>query len=194
VVSLVGVGLGLPIAFAGYVLARWPQALRGSLDYEEPPAHTRNLQRTLGHMAAVGCTLLGLVKVFWALGATAGLDPAGLAERDLWWHMLTLSTGAWALAGAWSMLALTTRRGGTRFRPPMIVAWVSSGMLFSYNVFAAMRGDFQASPEHPLARALTTQAGIVLGVLMLLIVLLVVHDRRTRASARRWVSARIGNG
>jgi hypothetical protein len=43
VVSLVGVGLGLPIAFAGYVLARWPQALRGSLDYEEPPAHTRNL-------------------------------------------------------------------------------------------------------------------------------------------------------
>ena len=51
-------------------------------------------------------------------------------------------------------------------------------MLFSYNLFFAMRPDSQASPEHPLARVLTTQAGIVLGVMMGMVILLVVHDRR----------------
>jgi hypothetical protein len=91
---------------------------------------------------------------------------------------LTLSTGAWSLAGAWGVLVLTSRRGFGRFLPPMAAAWISSGMLFSYDLFFAMRPDSQASPEHPLARVLTTEAGVVLGLSMAMTVLLVVHDRR----------------
>jgi hypothetical protein len=32
IVSLVGVGVGLPLAFWGYAKARWPEALGGLLD------------------------------------------------------------------------------------------------------------------------------------------------------------------
>jgi hypothetical protein len=119
----------------------------------------------------------------------AGLDPARLADRDLWWRLLTLSTGGWSLAGAWAILALTARRGSRRFLPPMMVSWVSSGMLFSYNLFFAMRADSQDSPEYALARVLTTQAGVVLGLLMVLIVLLVVHDRRQAIRGKPPVAA-----
>jgi hypothetical protein len=177
IASLVGVGLGLPIALAGYAKARWPEALGGPIDCGDRPGHTRQLQVPLARIVAVGCVILGLTKVYWALGGTIGIDPARLDDRDLWWHLLTLSTGVWSLAGAWGILVLTSRRGFGRFLVPMVAGWVSSGMLFSYNLFFAMRPDSQASPEDGLARVLSTEAGIVLGLLMALIILL---DRCTR--------------
>jgi hypothetical protein len=178
IASLVGVGLGLPVALAGYARARWPEALGGPIDRGEGPGHTRELQVSLARLVATGCVLLGLAKGYWALGGTVGIDPSRLGDRDLWWHYLTLSTGAWSLAGAWGVLALTSRRGSGRFLPPMVAGWVSSGMLFSYNLFFAMRPDSEASPEYPLARVLSTQAGVVLGLLMALTILLILHERR----------------
>lgn len=94
--------------------------------------------------------------------------------------MLSLSTGAWAFAGAWGVLVLTSR-GSQRFLPPMAAAWVSSGMLFSYNLYSilsAMHPDVQPNPEYPLAQVLTTGAGIVLGMMMGMTILLVLRDRR----------------
>lgn len=164
--SLVGVGIGLPLALAGYVRARWPEALANRITLRR-----NDLRTTLARLAAVGAGLLGGVKVFWAAGGTFGIDPARLVARDLWWHLLTLSTGAWSLAGAWVILALA--RG-----PALLVSWVSSGMLFSYNLFFALRADSAAGPEFPVPRVLCTEAGIVLGVLMVVVVLLVVDDRR----------------
>ncbi|MEC3976387.1 hypothetical protein [Amycolatopsis sp. H20-H5] len=183
IVSLVGIGIGLPLALAGYARVRWPEALSGPLDRGTPPGDTRELQVPLASLTAVGCVLLGVTKVFWTLGGTIGLDPSRLGSRDLWWRLLSLSTGLWALAGAWGLLTLVARRGSRRFLPPMALAWVSSGMLFAYNLFFAMRADSQASPEHPLARVLTTDAGIVLGVLMAMLILLVLHDRRRATHA-----------
>ncbi|MCJ8014719.1 hypothetical protein MUG84_23850 [Paenibacillus sp. KQZ6P-2] len=177
-VSLVGIGICLPLALAGYAKARWPEALGGPTDYEELPGHTRQLQNTLARIVAAGCILLGIIKVFWAAGGTFGIVPDMLNDRDVWWHLLTLSTGVWAFVGAWGLLVLTSRRGSRRFLPPMAAAWISSGMLFSYNLFSAIRPDSQYSPEFPLARVLTTEVGIVLGVMMGMIILLVLHDRR----------------
>ncbi|MDF2650876.1 MAG: hypothetical protein K0Q73_6681 [Paenibacillus sp.] len=177
-VSLVGVGICLPLALAGYVKARWPEALGGSTESGELLGHTRQLQITLARIVAVGCILLGVIKVFWAVGGTLGIDPAMLDGRDVWWNLLTLSTGAWSFAGAWGLLVLTSRRGSRRFLPPMAAAWISSGMLFSYSFFSAIHPDAQSAPEYPLARVLTTEAGIVLGVMMGMIILLVLHDRR----------------
>ncbi len=99
IASLVGVGLGLPTALAGYAKARWPEALGGPIDCGELPGHTRQLQVPLARIVAVGCVILGLTKVYWALGGTIGIDPARLHDRDPWWHLLTLNTGVWSLAG-----------------------------------------------------------------------------------------------
>ena len=118
-VSLVGVGIGLPLALAGYARARWPEALGGALDPGAHPGSTRHLQVTLARLVATGCVALGVVKLYWAAGGTLAIDPSRAADRDLWWRLLSFSTGAWALAGAWGLLALTTRRGARRFQPPL---------------------------------------------------------------------------
>jgi hypothetical protein len=81
-----------------------------------------------------------------------------------------------------AILALTSGRGSKRFLFPMMVSWVSSGMVFAYSLFFSIRADSRTSPEHPLARVLTTQAGIVLGLLMALVILLVAHDRQGERS------------
>jgi hypothetical protein len=181
IISLIGVGICLPLALAGYAKTRWPEALGGPLDFGEPSGNTHKLQTTLGRMVAVGCILLGVLKLFWAGGGTLGIDASLMDSRNLWWHLLSLSTGAWALVGAWGILVLTSRKGSRRFLPPMAAAWISSGMLFSYNIFAnlsALMYDRQPTPEYPIARVLTTEAGIILGVTMGLIILLVLQDRR----------------
>jgi|GEM_PF-811484 len=180
--SLVGVGICLPLALAGYAKTRWPEAFGNSMDYSRLPGNTLRLQQTMGRLVGVGCILLGMIKVFWAAGGTIGIDPARLEERDMWWHLLTLSTGVWSFAGAWGLLVLTSRSRSRRFVPRMAAVWVSSGMLFSYNLFSAIRTDSQLSPEHPVLRMLTTQAGIILGIVMGILLVLVLHDRRRAMS------------
>lgn len=179
--SLVGVGICLPLALAGYAKARWPEALGGPLVYGDQPGHTQRLQLSLARFIAGGSILLGVIKIFWALGGTLGIDPAMLDNRDLWWRLLSLSTGVWAFIGAWGILALTSRRGSRSFLPPMAAAWISSGMLFSYNLFSrlsAIRPDALPAPEYPFAQVLTMEAGTVFGVMMGMTLLLVLHDRR----------------
>lgn len=180
-VSLVGIGIGLPLALAGYAKARWPEALGGPIDVGERQGHSRQLQITLAKLVAAGTVMLGAIKVYWAAGGTLGVDSAMLDDRDIWWHMLSLSTGAWAFAGTWGLLVLTTGRGSRRFLPPMAAAWISSGMLFSYSFYdlvSAVHPDAPPIPEHPLAWVLTRGAGIVLGGAMGVIILLVLRSRR----------------
>lgn len=54
IASLVGVGMGLPVALAGYAKARWPEALGGPIDQGDPPEHTRWLQVRLARAVAAG--------------------------------------------------------------------------------------------------------------------------------------------
>ena len=179
-ISLVGVGIGLPLALLGYTKARWPEAMGGPLDCPEPAGSTRQLQITMARLVAVGCVLLGVVKIFWAAGGTLGLDSDKLDRRDIWWHLLSLSTGVWALLGVWGILVLTSRRGSRRFFPPMGAAWVSSGMLFSYSVYNlfSLTSMQPPSPELPIAGAIAREGGAVLGVTMGMALLLLLHDRR----------------
>ncbi|MFI8437991.1 hypothetical protein ACIGJO_30485 [Streptomyces sp. NPDC079020] len=179
-ISLVGVGIGLPLALAGYARARWPEALSGPVDCGDAPGGTRALQTTVARLLAAGCAVLGVIKLFWAAGGTAGLDAGSLVHRDMWWHLLSLSTGVWAFAGAWGLLVLTSRRGAKKFLPPMAAAWISSGMLFSYSLYSLLTnlGTKRPAPENELSHLLTGQLGTVLGVLMGMVILLVLHDRR----------------
>ena len=53
-------------------------------------------------------------------------------------------------------------------------------MVFAYGLYDRLGAVVaaQPAPEYPLAEELTTEAGIVLGAIMLVVVLLVLHDRR----------------
>lgn len=181
-ISLFGIGIFLPLALAGYAMARWPEALSGTTDYKKLPGNTLQLQIILARIVAAGCILLGVIKVFWAVGGSFGIDPATMDERDIWWHLLALSTGVWSFAGAWGILVIVSSSRGSRwFLPPMAAAWISSGALFSNNLYSALssvRLDAPPFPEYPLAWLLTTQTGIILGVIMGMIILLVLHERR----------------
>lgn len=181
IVSLIGVGICLPFALAGYTKTRWPEVFTGPVDIELLPGNSQKLYITLARLVSAGCILLGFIKVFWAAGGTIGINPAMLDNRDLWWHLLSLSTGMWAFVGSWGLLVLTTRRGSKRFSPPMAAAWISSGMLFSYNLFnrlSATSPDTQPALEYPLVHELITELGSVLGVMMGMVILMVLHDRR----------------
>ncbi|MDQ6598957.1 hypothetical protein E2K98_30090 [Bacillus salipaludis] len=187
-VSLVGVSICLPFALVEYAKARWPEAFADSIDIELLPGNSQKLQITLARLVAAGCILLGFIKLFWAVGGTIGINPAMLDKRDLWWHLLSLSTGVWAFAGAWGLLVLTTRRRSKRFFPPMAAAWISSGMLFSYNLFnrlSATRPDAQPTIEYPFAYVLATELGSILGVMMGIIILMVLHDRQRAMRSSR---------
>lgn len=181
IVSLVGVGICLPLALVGYAKTRWPEIFADPIDIKLLPGNSQKLHITLAKLISAGCILLGFIKVFWATGGTIGIIPTMLDSRDLWWHLLSLSTGVWAFAGSWSLLVLTTRRGSKSFFPPMAIAWISSGMLFSYNLFnrlSATRPDTQPALEYPLAHVLTTELGSLLGVMMGMVILMILHDRR----------------
>ncbi|KXY59601.1 hypothetical protein [Bacillus cereus] len=180
-ISLFGIGIFLPLALAGYAMSRWPEALSGTTAYNELPGNTLRLQIILARFVAAGCILLGVIKVFWAIGGSYGINPTTMGERDVWWHLLSLSAGVWSFAGAWGILVLSSRRGSRWFFLPMAAAWISSGALFSNNLYSALssvRLDAPPSPEYPFAWLLTTQAGIILGLIMGIIILLVLHERR----------------
>ncbi|CKE81224.1 Uncharacterised protein [Streptococcus pneumoniae] len=63
-ISLFGIGVFLPLALAGYAMARWPEALSGTTDYKGLPGNTLQLQIILARIVAAGCILLGVIKVF----------------------------------------------------------------------------------------------------------------------------------
>lgn len=109
-ISLFGIGIFLPLALAGYAMARWPEALSGTTDYKELPGNTLQLQIILARIVAAGCILLGVIKVFWAVGGSFGIDQATMEGRDVWWYLLSLSTGVWSFAGAWGILVVSSRR------------------------------------------------------------------------------------
>jgi len=191
-VSLVGVGIGLPLALVGYARARWPWAFSGTVGAGR--GHTQQLRTTLARLAAGGALALGLTKVYWASGGVLGLDADRLHLRDEWWHLLSLSTGVWAVLGAWGLLVTTTCRGASRFVVPMAAVWTSSSVMFAQNLYSALsatRADAQPAPEHPLALVLTTDAGLVLGALMVTVLLFVLHDRRIALRGRDATTAPI---
>jgi hypothetical protein len=179
VVSLVGVGTGLPVALLGYVQSRWPEAFERRIDTSALVGHVRDLYRVSAALAASGALVYAAAKLYWGIGGTRGLVPASLGLRDLWWYLLSLTTGLWALLGAWGVHALASR-AARRVRTAIVLAWVSSGTLFSHSLYDLMlRTDVARSgPEQPLAQVLTGAAGIVAGVLMVTTILLVLHDRR----------------
>jgi hypothetical protein len=184
--SLVGVGVGLPVALAGCTKARWPEVLGGPLVCPEPVGGTWQLQALLARMIAVGCVLPAGVKVCWAAGGTLALNADELDRRDLWWHMLSASTVLWALAGAWGILALTAQRGTRPVSPADGdgLGVVGDAVLVPIYNLLTLTDMQKPSPELPIAGGLARDASAVLGVMMGVTLLLVLHNRRRALRAQ----------
>jgi hypothetical protein len=176
VASFAGIGIGLPLAFAGYVRDRWPVVFSAP-SHDDDPAGYRPLLRTLARLAGVAAVAVGCWRLLWALGITIGTDPALAANRDLWWRMLNLSSGLWLLAGAWGLYLMAVR--GTGGWVATTLTWVSSGTAFAFGLpfldLSAMN-----TPEYPLLHATLTQGGALIGLLMGLTGLLVLYGRSRR--------------
>jgi hypothetical protein len=177
--SLVGVGIGLPVALLGYVRARWPVTFERRIDTSDLDGHLRGLYRVSAGFAAGGAVAFAVAKLYWGLGGTAGLVPTQLGARDLWWYLISLNSGLWALGGTWALRKLAFRAAGD-VRAAVAAAWVASGLLFSHSLYDLMlRTDVtRAGPEQPLAQVLSGATGLTAGLLMVMTLLLVLHDRR----------------
>jgi hypothetical protein len=164
-----GLGVGLAIALPLYLRERWPAAFRGRLGDAARPRRAAT-----GSIAAVLAAAVGLLALSWTLGSPLGLSHP--EARDTNWYLLTGNTAAWALAGAWAIRAVTTRRPGAL--PAWVaaaVALISSGMLFAWSAWklplvaalAADPGIGDPWPENLAVAAGQFAVGIVAGVAML---------------------------
>jgi len=179
-VSFAGFALGMAIAAPVYALRRWPEAFSGRAVAERPGVCV-----TLARLAAALCVALGLPQLFWALGATFGLNGATLDSRDAQWHLLNANSGVWALSAAWGAWALTRQAG----RAPLLLSWLASGFLFAWGswkaVFSfAVTPEFPP-PEQPWILTLQNHFGAVAGLLILVVVVLTVSDRAEQSPALR---------
>ncbi|BCJ47849.1 hypothetical protein GCM10010168_22080 [Actinoplanes ianthinogenes] len=167
-VSFAGFALGVAIAAPAYAARRWP------LGAEVPGLP--GVRVTLARLAAALCVALGLPSLCWAAGATAGLNPATLGNRDAQWHLLTVNNGVWALIAAASVWTLTRHTG----RLPLLAAWLAAGFLFAWGSWKAVL-SFAVTPEfpppeQPWVLAAQNHFGAVAGLLILVVVLLTVAD------------------
>ncbi|MEE6259226.1 hypothetical protein [Plantactinospora sonchi] len=186
-VSFAGFGLGVAIAVPIYAGQRWPGALTGRPTDDSVGTAFRSVRDVTARFAAAICVVLGLPQIFWGLGGTLGLQPATLDARDPQWHVLTVNTGLWALIGAWGVWSLTRRRADFRGRTAMLLTWTASGFLFAWGTWkAAFTFAVVPSfppPEYLWVLALQNHVGALAGVMILLVGLLTVADRRQARTA-----------
>ena len=189
--SFAGFGLGVAVAFPLYARERWPQAFGSGL--ASPPS--TGPRRTAAQLATVAGVTIGLPQLYWALGGTVGLDPANLGRRDAQWHLFVGNTGLWALIAAWGVWTVTHRRAGPGSRRRLLVTWVASGFLFAWGTWKAVLTyavvEAYPPPEPPWVLALENHFGALTGAVILLVLTLVIADRRQAPAAARRSSATV---
>lgn len=172
-VSFAGFALGSALAVPLYAAQRWPAAF-SHRPAAGPPGEP---VRSLALLASAVCVALGLPQLFWALGGTAGLDPATLDNRDAQWHVLTANNGGWALVAAWAVWAVA-RRGG---RIALLFAWAASGFLFAWGswkaAFTYAVVPTFPPPEYTWVLALQNHFGALVGMAILVVLLLTLEQR-----------------
>lgn len=171
-VSFAGFALGVAVAAPVYAARRWPEA------FSSGDVSRLGLRVTMARLAAALCVALGLPQLFWALGGTFGLNGATLASRDVRWHMLTVNGAVWALCAAAGLWRLTRRVNWVT----LLLSWLASGFLFTWGswkaVFSFAVAPESPSPEQPWVLTLQNHFGAVAGLLILVVVLLTVSERR----------------
>ncbi|QKW41040.1 hypothetical protein HUT06_43235 [Actinomadura sp. NAK00032] len=169
-IGFIGMAAGLAVAVPVYLRERWPRAFAGRVgdgDGRLSPAFAA---------AGASAVALGLLWTYWALGGTAGLDPAHRDHWDVNGRLLNGSSALWALLGAWSMWALTRGRpAGVRRWVPMTLAFAASGSLFAWSGWklpmAILRPGGFVTTEYTSVAVAEHLVGIVAGLTLMAAVL-----------------------
>lgn len=122
-----GLGVALAIVFGLHVRERWPALFRPTRPLVSP---TYGIQRPLAWAGILIAAFLGLLRLYWAAGGTAGLLTANLDRRELPWHLLQTFHGALTLAAVASMGVLLYRPE-RRLLVALPTLWIGSGALFA---------------------------------------------------------------
>ncbi|GAB3409273.1 hypothetical protein [Flindersiella endophytica] len=146
-----GLGICLAIVFGLHVHERWPALFESARPVQSP---TRPVQLPLAWAGLAIATLLGLLRLYWAAGGTAGLVAANLHRRELPWHLLHLVSGALTLAAVGGTLLLFYRPA-RRLRIALPLLWVGSGGLFASGLvefgLSLVSGPVTAAWQNPEA-------------------------------------------
>lgn len=118
-------GIGLMAAFALYARDRWPAPFTTATDLAFP-SPTRPLQAILAWSALPVAVVVGGVRLVWAFQG----PPTAAVQNGL--------KGLLAVAGAAALVALVRRRGHGPFRRPLVLAWLGSGSLFGWGLYAML--------------------------------------------------------
>ncbi|WP_049572176.1 hypothetical protein [Nonomuraea sp. SBT364] len=133
--GFIGQGAGLLTAFALYARDRWPAAFTTPVRYGSASA-TKSFQLVVGWGALLVSALLGGTRLYWALGGAAGLPPemaealtaAGAAQGAI--------KGVLTVAAGVALVVMVRGLGRGPFRQPLAVAWLGSGAMFSWGLYA----------------------------------------------------------
>ncbi|MGR6923016.1 hypothetical protein ACU635_52930 [[Actinomadura] parvosata] len=147
-------GIGLMAAFALYARDRWPAAFTTATG-RPFPSLTRPLQRLLAWGALPVATVLGGVRLAWALDGQVGAVQDGLK-------------GVLAIAGAAALVVMVERRGRGPFWRPLVAAWLGAGSLFAWGLYALIitsaGGPLSAGAGGP--EAFVELFGVLTGLVM----------------------------
>jgi hypothetical protein len=173
--EFIGLGIGLMAAFFLYARRRWAAVLEPSARALQYGA-LHGVQKVLANAMAAAASVLAIVCLAWAFGATVGL-PAGVAARRTIISALMNGIDAVLMLGAAAGILMMVHRVGARvpFWVQVATTWLGAGSMFGWggwrliNVLGAtalMRGA-EPMPFVNLVSLLRLIVGLVLGLLMI---------------------------
>ena len=123
--------------------------------------------------------VVGAVHLAWASGSTIGLPGELVSARTRSSYVVNAIDGATMVAAAIGVLMLVHRVGrSTRFWIPLTLAWIGGGFLFAWGLWglinvlgdtALVRGRVGAAPWLNLLALIQLIAGLLIGVVMLIL-------------------------
>ncbi len=176
--EFVGLGIGLSLAFVLYARVRWAAVL-SSTARAVAPGPTHRVQVPLANAAALMAIVAGAFHLAWAVGSTIALPEELVNARTRSSSIVNAVDGVTMVAAAVGALLLVHRLGrSTHFRVPLTLAWIGGGFLFAWGLWglinvlghtALVRGRVEAAPWLNLLALIQLIAGLLIGVVMLVL-------------------------
>ncbi|MFH8835733.1 hypothetical protein [Streptomyces sp. NPDC017868] len=177
-------GLALGTLFALYARDRWGHVWRGRLG--ELSARTSGPGvRATALVGAVVALLPATLHLIWATGATTGLSPRRIAERDPDFHVLEAQTAGFVAVAVVLTLFLVLRRPARlRVRTTLALAWTSSaavGCWGAYMSLVALLPDADPTKRVPGLVQLSYAGEMITGFLLAACVAVFLRRRSAEA-------------
>ncbi|MGN9838760.1 hypothetical protein ACTMTI_11625 [Nonomuraea sp. H19] len=156
--GFMGQGIGLMTAFALYARDRWPAVFTTGIGHTFA-SPTRPFQQVVAWGSLLVAALTGGTRLVWAVGG----DPVQAVQNGF--------KGLLAIAGAAALVAIVRRSGRGPFRRPLVAAWLGSGSLFGWGLYAMIVrsaggpfGDGAAWGADGLVELFGMLTGLVMGM------------------------------